>query len=364
MTDNAIIRIIRFIFAALTFLVSFLSICALISSNYGGTFDVFGFYGLFQPLLILLNLILLVYWIIRFKLLVIIPLVTILLNLGFIGSIYQIPIRPQKVPGTADNTIRLASYNAQGFYHGQRPLTVSLVSDFMKEKNVDILCMQEMDYDSTFTVDSIARSFSFLPYSTVALSSITGFNLMILSKFPIVRSIRIHFGDEGNQAMQTDLLINGDTVRVFTFHLQTTNFNQTKYKFVPQNWLWDLSGEAKKSQTVYDVILKNYRKRTLQATYIHNQIESSQYPTLVCGDMNSIPSSYTYHQIKGQLKDGFKTCGKGYEYTLLGLYRLYRIDYIFHSKDFQGYSYQSYKLDYSDHKPVIMELSLKGQVER
>jgi len=79
--------------------------------------------------------------------------------------------------------------------------------------------------------------------------------------------------------------------------------------------------------------------------------------------MNSIPSSYAYHQIIGHLKDGFKTCGSGYEYTMLGLYRLYRIDYIFHSDDFEGYSYNSYKLDFSDHKPVIMKLSLKRRKE-
>jgi len=74
--------------------------------------------------------------------------------------------------------------------------------------------------------------------------------------------------------------------------------------------------------------------------------------------MNSIPSSYTYHQIKSNLKDGFKTCGSGYEYTLIGLFKLYRIDYIFHSDYFKGMDYKSYQLDYSDHKTVIMNLCL------
>jgi endonuclease/exonuclease/phosphatase family metal-dependent hydrolase len=120
-----------------------------------------------------------------------------------------------------------------------------------------------------------------------------------------------------------------------------------------------MSSQAEKSMGVYEILQGNYKKRAKQAAYIHHLIEASPYPVLACGDMNSNPSSYTYHQIKGKLKDGFKTCGRGYEYTMLGLYRLYRIDYIFHSRDFDGYSYKSYKLDYSDHKPVIMNLALK-----
>jgi len=360
MRDSALIRMIRYTLVVCTILVSFLSICAYINSRHGGIFEIFGFYGIFQPILIILSILLFFYWAIRLKAIVIVPLIAIALNWGYIGSVYQLPIKQNNVYGTGKVSFNLATYNAQGFKIGhQRPSIVGVISDFMKGKKVDVLCLQEVDYDSTFTIDSIARSFSYLPYYAKAISEKPGFHLMILSKFPIVGSTHFHFGHEGNQAMQADLLIEGDTVRIFNFHLQTTNFNQSKFEIVPEDWLWHIYGEAEKSTTVYNILHKNYQKRTVQAAFVRKQIEATPFPVIACGDMNSNPSSYTYFQLKGSLKDGFKTCGRGYEYTLLGLYRLYRVDYIFHSKDFDGYSYQSYKTRYSDHKPVIMGITLK-----
>jgi len=359
MRDSAFLRIIRFFIALFTLIATTLAIFAFIGANYGGAFQIFAFYALFQPILIILNFIFLIYWAIRLKLWAFMPLIALLLNLEFINSVYQIPLKHHKTLEYANTGIVAATYNVKGFYHGQRPLTVSMISDFMKEKNVDILCLQEMDFDTTFTVDSIARAFNNLPYRAVALSEREGFNLMILSKFPIIHSTRIRYGDEGNQAMWADLLIQNDTIRLFNFHLQTTNFNQARFPLVPENWLWDLSGEVEKSMTVYDVLMENFRKRTIQARFLSKQIKETRYPVLVCGDMNSNPSSFTYHLIKGNLNDGFRSCGSGYEYTLQGLHKLYRIDYIFHSDDFQGIEYKSYLLDYSDHKPVIMNVSLK-----
>lgn len=360
MRDSALIRIIRYTLFVCTIVVSFLSICAYINSRHSDTFQIFGFYGIFQPILIILSILLFIYWAIRLKVIAFIPFLTIALSWGFIGSVYQLPLKQKNINGTGKASFNLGTYNVQGFKIGnQRPSIVGVISDFMMEKKVDVLCLQEVDYDSTFTIDSIAKSFYYLPHYTYAISRKPGFHLMILSKFPIVRSTLFHFGQEGNQAMQADLVIEGDTVRVFNFHLQTTNFNQNKFEIVPENWLWNIHGEAEKSSTVYNVLHRNYEKRTVQAGFIRKQIDATTYPVIACGDMNSNPSSFTYYQLKGPLKDGFKTCGRGYEYTVMGLYRLYRVDYILHSKDFDGSSYQSYKLRYSDHKPVIMGITLK-----
>lgn len=358
MRDSATLRIISFFIALFTLIASTLTIFTFIGANYGGAFQIFAFYALFQPIFIILDFIFLVYWAIRLNLLAFMPLVALLLNLGFISSVYQVPLKHNKSKDVNPRIVT-ATYNVKGFCHGQRSLTVSMISDFMKEKNVDILCLQEMDFDTTYTVDSIARAFHYLPYRAIALSEREGFNLMILSKFPIIHSTRIRYGDEGNQAMWADLLIQNDTIRLFNFHLQTTNFNQARFPLVPENWLWDLSGEVEKSMTVYDVLMENFRKRTIQAQFLRKQIKNTKYPVLVCGDMNSNPSSYTYHLIKGDLNDGFRSCGSGYEYTLKELHKLYRIDYIFHSSNFKGIEYKSYMLDYSDHKPVIMSVRLK-----
>ncbi|HJA88402.1 MAG TPA: endonuclease/exonuclease/phosphatase family protein, partial [Candidatus Parabacteroides intestinavium] len=73
----------------------------------------------------------------------------------------------------------------------------------------------------------------------------------------------------------------------------------------------------------------------------------------VCGDFNDTPASYVYHRLKGSLTDGFQECGRGYRYTFRQLYRLWRIDYILHAKDFTGTASVSPDWPYSDHNPVI-----------
>lgn len=56
-----------------------------------------------------------------------------------------------------------------------------------------------------------------------------------------------------------------------------------------------------------DELYHNFLKRSIQANVVKQCIDESPYPVLVCGDFNSLPSSYTYHTVKGkQLKDGFK----------------------------------------------------------
>lgn len=99
----------------------------------------------------------------------------------------------------------------------------------------------------------------------------------------------------------------------------------------------------------------NNRKRALQADYIHRQIELSPYPVIVCGDFNDTPASYAYHRIKGNLTDGFQECGSGYQYTFRQLCKLWRIDYILHSTEFEGTTNISPDLPYSDHNPVVWE---------
>lgn len=105
---------------------------------------------------------------------------------------------------------------------------------------------------------------------------------------------------------------------------------------------------------------ENFRKRAAQAKTLEQLIRTTPYPVLVCGDFNSLPSSYTYSTVKGDnLQDGFQTCGHGYMYTFRYFKRLLRIDYIFHSKEFKGVDYYSPDLDLcSDHNPVVMEVKM------
>ena len=108
-----------------------------------------------------------------------------------------------------------------------------------------------------------------------------------------------------------------------------------------------------------DGLHENFRKRAVQADLLKQLIAASPYPTLVCGDFNSLPSSYVYHTVKGdKLQDGFQTSGHGYMYTFKYFKHLLRIDYILHSPELNSTDYFSPDLNYSDHNPVVMRVKL------
>lgn len=107
------------------------------------------------------------------------------------------------------------------------------------------------------------------------------------------------------------------------------------------------------------VCMRTSRNVPHKPEHINQLISDSPYPTLVCGDFNSLPSSYVYQTVKGEkMNDGFQTCGHGYMYTFRYFKHLLRIDYILHSSEFQGVDYFSPDLEYSDHNPVVMRMRL------
>ena len=72
--------------------------------------------------------------------------------------------------------------------------------------------------------------------------------------------------------------------------------------------------------------------------------------------MPAYPYSYVYRTMLGDLTDGFRESGEGIMYTYSGKKRV-RIDYIFHDEQFQGESYYTKELTYSDHFPVFSKIA-------
>ena len=120
----------------------------------------------------------------------------------------------------------------------------------------------------------------------------------------------------------------------------------------------DSEREKEALENINRQIVNNQKIRANQAKLIEKHITKTEKPIILCGDFNDTPASYTYRTLKSNLKDGFRTCGKGYGYTFRGLLHLLRIDYIFHSDNLQGIEYYSPSLKWSDHNPVIMKVEL------
>ena len=102
---------------------------------------------------------------------------------------------------------------------------------------------------------------------------------------------------------------------------------------------------------------KAFRKRAAQVDKIRELLDRLNDPTIVCGDLNDTPISYTYHQLKGDLQDAYVAQGFGPGITYYENLFLFRIDHVFHSDHFQTANVEIGDVTYSDHYPVIVTLN-------
>jgi endonuclease/exonuclease/phosphatase family metal-dependent hydrolase len=85
-------------------------------------------------------------------------------------------------------------------------------------------------------------------------------------------------------------------------------------------------------------------------------VETSPYPTIVCGDFNDTPMSYAYNQFNRSLMDAFRNCSSGIGSTYVGKVPAGRIDYIFHTNDLNSSHFVIQEEAYSDHRAISCKI--------
>ena len=256
--------------------------------------------------------------------------------------------------------IRIASYNAGKFKSWEHFETQYYISEFLKNDKANIICFQEYRENTKINADTLSRLLNCPHHAIAYLPGSTTLGTGIFSKYPILQFGKIPLASQTNDAMWVDIQTGETRIRIISCHLQTTNFSKKR------RLLDDPVLQNADIQQVEDVVTdisqelaQNFKIRATQAQIVRQVIDTTRIPTIVCGDFNDTPSSYTYQYIKGDLKDSFKTRGNGYAYTFRGIHHLLRIDFILYSKEFKCTDYYSPKKEWSDHNPVISEFYLK-----
>lgn len=303
--------------------------------------------ALLMPVVLLANLAAMVWWLIRRRWIVaLMPLSALLLNLGYVSSMLRLPDF-----GTPDreHDIRIATLNVNGFRQlGPKSITAGAVAEMMRHEKVDVLCLQEFLDDKELPSESIGALFSRrMPYFA------SEGNGALASRYPILDFRYVRFPDTSNDYLRADLLVEGDTMRIFSVHLQTSGIAQLRRRFQK-----DYHREAPVDSMLVSVD-RNSRIRAAQVRQIRAEMDASPYPVILAGDFNDTPSSYTYRAMKGAMRDGFRSCGSGYGGTFRYLGGLLRIDYIFYDDAFECVRYYMPSEVVSDHKVVIAELRIK-----
>ncbi|MBQ6379108.1 MAG: endonuclease/exonuclease/phosphatase family protein [Prevotella sp.] len=304
------------------------------------------------PLLIAANVVFLIYWLVlrRFHW-ACMPLITILCCIPYMGTLFQFGSQDEKAD--AQPGMKIASYNVAMFGRETSGFMAQDILSEMKKQKVDIACMQEYnDYaGDKRNSDSYKEYF---PYMVVGNS-----DMVIYSRYPIVKSENIPFEMTNNSAMWAEIKYNDQVYRVYNVHLETTGINGALHKAAKQ----EANGIEVPNNAFMNYVYGKYTvgmiARSGQANQLAMNMRESEVPVIVCGDFNDVPYSYVYNTMLGDKIDGFKECGSGLMNTFRGGKKQVRIDYIFHDKSMEGISYYKKELSYSDHYPIFMRIGVK-----
>ncbi len=225
----------------------------------------------------------------------------------------------------------------------------------------DIICMQEFFLEASDT-----------PWMTKErLESATGLThwaveyglgreqektlgLAVLSKFPILSVRVIPFSnDDSNSAMQVDLLVEKDTIRVFNVHLSSIHFGPEDYEAIRH-----VPDESQRIRLL-DRLKVAWVKRALQAELVAEEVARSPYPVLLAGDFNDGPVSYARQQFQPYLNDAYTGCGPFLGATYVGDIPGMRIDFILHSPAFDCIDFTTDEVVLSDHRSIHSTLQLQ-----
>ena len=184
------------------------------------------------------------------------------------------------------------------------------------------------------------------------------FCVAIFSNYPIIRWEKVQSIKEYNHTfLWADVLVKGDTIRIFNIHLQSMHFAKKDYAFIENIDQQDMDDVQTAGRNIIRKMKTANLLRSAQARDIKDEMEKSPYPVIVCGDFNDTPMSYTYNQFNLFLKDAFRQSSSGFGSTYIGRLPAGRIDYLFYDANLRpsGFHIQSEEL--SDHRALVCTFS-------
>lgn len=311
--------------------------CYFISPKY---ISLISFLSLSIPILIIINIIFVLYWLLRLKKQILISLVVLILGFPLLSKFYS--FNNKKTFLSSD--IKIMSYNVRMFnlYKWIKTDSISKkIYHFVKDKNPDILCMQEYRTNS-----DLMHLFPFHYVKTNGKKSNIGD--AIFSKFKIINSGSLNFPNTGNNAIYADIVKNRDTFRVYNTHLESFRINPAKEIINKKN-----------AENLKKRIERAFRKQVDQVNLLLNHQSKSKYRIILCGDFNNTAFSWAYHQLNKDKQDAFEIAGNGFGSTYKFGFPM-RIDFILADKNMVVNYFKTFKIKYSDHYPIIARLNLNS----
>ena len=304
------------------------------------------FFGLYYIPIFLLNVALLMVGLVKMRRYLVISLVALLPSLFFADLFVKFGGEEKSISG---DEVKVMTYNVGHFgaaSKGMNPAqALNKICEFVAREAPDILCLQEFETADTAAVNRLLK---YLPYRHRYFYFEDGahWGNITFSRYPIVDSGTLSFPKSANLCIWSDIRINDVTIRVYNSHLQSNSLSFTN---IIKRMAGDFSHEVK---SVHENLAQHHVQRGEQVGIMHDHIAACTIPTMICGDFNDTPMSYTYHRLAEGHKDSFVDGGTGFSATFSLFWPLLRIDYILTPENVSCDRTSVARVPFSDHYPV------------
>jgi endonuclease/exonuclease/phosphatase family metal-dependent hydrolase len=356
----------RFLLWSSTILAVGLLLSALLPNLNPGRYWLAGFSGFFFPLLfIICSLLIPVLWWCKMKKQLLLCGIAVLCSISAARATWGIHIfRDNKfVTSPLQNKFTLMTYNTSNMglvAYKTDERKAAAIYDIIRTASPDILCMQEFysndNPEKERHIDSIMRTGQYTyHYFTCDKThwNTWYYGIALFSRYRVLSAAAIPCGGSiagsGSSFLQADLLIKGDTIRVFSVQLTSYMFNGGDYDHM----------KAPAGAGLVYKMRSTFPKRSAQALQLAELLAQSPYPAIVCGDFNDTPVSFTYNTVSRNMQDAFLETGNGLGRTLSFLSPTLRIDYLLAQPSFNIHTGAVFRIQPSEHFPVMACLSLK-----
>lgn len=256
-----------------------------------------------------------------------------------------------------DSSLNVMTFNCRAFYDFTNDKsTKPQILQLLQYEDMDIICFQEFPLNSTSkkSIVSAIKEQTKLNY----FYQPDNYALAIFSKYPLNNTRVLDTDKAANGCIYADVESPKGTVRIYNVHLKSNRVSDDANKVLANPDL------KKKStwlgiKTMMGKIRETSKIRAEQAERISKHISLSKLPTILCGDLNETPQSYSYCLLTKRLQDSFRKKGSGIGSTYAGKIPGLRIDYILTGNKIRVSDHRILRKEVSDHYPVVTTLHLK-----
>lgn len=297
--------------------------------------------------LILLNVVFMLYWIVRLRRQFLLSLIVLLLaSLNFAKFI---KFDSSKSVASNSESIRVASYNVRLFNQYElkeaRQNAVIEFDEFLKKVEPEVLFIQEFYNNKDI-------HFSNLPHKYIDYNDSKNiFGHAIYSRYPIVNQGSFSFEGSSNNVLWVDIKIGEDTLRAYNVHLQSMRITASV------SYLQESGTEVIKNKISDAFVMQENQLAKL----LEHMASSPHKKQVVAGDFNNTSFSYTYKKLKGNMKDAYLEKGSGIGSTFYFDGFPLRIDYILVSPDIKVKHFKTAEETFSDHYAIWADIKLDSK---